>query len=119
MPVCLLRFWLDRRNRRGSRCRVGRSSCSHNTEEQMSEELAVPRPVIPPSDAEREACERLATISTDGCEEKAKAAKLKATLTFDKPEPTPVPTFLERANATEQSRIRAEIDRLRKSDSTV
>jgi hypothetical protein len=78
----------------------------------MNEELALPRPVVPPSDVEREACERMATITIDGCEEKAKVVKLKATLTFDKPEPTEVPTFVVRQNAAERSRIQAEIDAL-------
>jgi hypothetical protein len=60
----------------------------------------------------RGGCERLATISTDGCEEKAKAAKLKATLMFDTPEPTVVPEFVARQNAVERSIIQAEIDAL-------
>jgi len=79
----------------------------------MNEELAVPRPVIPPSDAEREACERMATINVDGCEDKAAKLKERARLTFDKLEPTPpAPTFVERQNAVERSRIQAEIDAL-------
>lgn len=80
----------------------------------MNEELAVPRPVIAPSDAEREACERLATISTDGCEEKAKAAKLKATLTFSDAEPSlETPEWLRRSNALEQEKIQQTIDELK------
>ena len=50
----------------------------------MNEELAVPRPVVPPSDVEREACERMATINVNGCEDKAAKVKERATLTFDK-----------------------------------
>lgn len=80
----------------------------------MNEELAVPRPVIAPSDAEREACERLATISTDGCEEKAKAAKLKATLTFSDAEPSPAPpTWLQRQHDSRVKALEADILRLR------
>lgn len=80
----------------------------------MNEELAVPRPVVPPSDVEREACERMASIRTDGCEEQAKAAKLKATLAFDKSEPTHVPEFVARQNAVEQQKIHADIDQMMK-----
>ena len=79
----------------------------------MSEELAVPRPVVPPSDVEREACERMATITIDGCEDQAAKLKERAMLMFDKPEPTPTPpTFVVRQNAAERSRIQAEIDAL-------
>jgi len=82
----------------------------------MSEELAVARPVVPPSDIEREACERMARISTEGCEEKAKAAKLRATLTFDAPEPTLVPEFVTRQNQSEREKLQRAIDALEKPD---
>lgn len=80
----------------------------------MNEELAVPRPVVSPSEAERIACERMASISTEGCEEKAKTAKLKATLMFDKLEPTLVPEFVARQNAAEQLKLAVQIDVLQK-----
>jgi hypothetical protein len=80
----------------------------------MNEELAVPRPVVPPSDAEREACERMASISIEGCEEKAKAAKLKATLMFDKPKPISVPEFVTRQNQAEREKLEAQIEALQK-----
>jgi hypothetical protein len=85
----------------------------------MSESLALPGPVVPPSEAERLACERMASISTEGCEEKAKAAKLKATLLFDKSEPTEVPEFVRRQNAAEQSSIQSEIARLQQKPEAV
>jgi len=76
-------------------------------------ELAVPAPVLEPSDAEKQAVALMSTVSIDGCEEKAAKLKAGATLMFDKPEPTPsAPTFLARANAAEQSRIQAKIDAL-------
>jgi hypothetical protein len=37
-----------------------------------------------------------------------------ATLGFDKSEPTPIPKFVSRANAADQSRIQADIARLAK-----
>lgn len=68
----------------------------------------------PASAEEIAAVELVSRLCTDGVE--AKAAKLKAdsTLTFDKPEPTSVPTFVERQNAADQSRIQSEIDKLMK-----
>lgn len=79
----------------------------------MSESLALPGPVVPPSDVECEACERMATINVDGCEDKAAKVKERATLTFDKPEPIPpAPTFVVRQNTADRARIQAEIDAL-------
>src|SRR5208283_41810 len=79
----------------------------------MNENL---RPVIAPSDVERNACELMSTISTDGCEEKAKAAKLKATLSTLTSESIPAPIFLARANAAECEKLAEEIDALRKAE---
>jgi hypothetical protein len=86
----------------------------YELEEQMNEELAVPRPVVPPSDVEREACERLAGMTADGSEVAAAKIKRKATLTFDKSEPTLVPEFIARQNAAEQLKLAAQIDALQK-----
>ena len=78
----------------------------------MNEELAVPRPVIAPSDAEREAVELMSRISTEGCGEKA--AKLKENATLSLPtEPTPVPEFVTRKVQADRERIEAEIATLR------
>lgn len=79
----------------------------------MNEELAVPRPVIAPSDVEREACERLATISTDGVEARAKKLKEAATLSGLPTEPTEVPEFIRRSNASQQLKIQQTIDELK------
>jgi hypothetical protein len=79
----------------------------------MNEELAVPRPVMPPSDVEREACDRLAQMTADGVEAKAAQIKAKATLTFDKSEPTEIPEFIARQNAAERLKLTAQIDALR------
>ena len=75
----------------------------------MNENL---RPVIAPSDVERNACELMSTIKTDGCEEKA--AKLKENATLSLPtEPTPVPEFVTRKVQADRKRIEAEIATLR------
>lgn len=72
-------------------------------------ELAVPAPVIPPSDVEKAATELMAKISTDGCVEVAARIKAKATLAFDTTEPTEVPDFLLRKNAEEQAKIQQQL----------
>ena len=78
----------------------------------MSEQLAVPGPVIEPSAEEKSAVALMAQISTDGVEARAKKLKDAATLAGLPTEPTEVPQFVERQNAAERSRIQAEIDAL-------
>jgi hypothetical protein len=66
----------------------------------------------PVSDAEFTGRQLAAKISTEGSENRAARIKADATM-FDRPEPTlAAPTFVERANAAERSRIQAEIARL-------
>lgn len=79
-------------------------------------DLAVPRPIIAPSDAEREAVALMSTMSTEGCEEKAKAARLKATLTSDaEPSPAP-PIWLQRQHDEDVLAIQQKIDQLKSGE---
>jgi hypothetical protein len=81
--------------------------------------LAVPAPVLPVSDVEKQAVELMKSrLRTDGVETIAARIKADAALMFDRPEPTLVPEFVARKNAVEQEKIQVEIDRLtRKSES--
>jgi hypothetical protein len=86
----------------------------------MNEELAVPRTVVPPSDVEREACDRLATMTTDGCEAKAAQIKAASALMFEKKiEPVEVPEFVSRQNASDMATIQAAIGQMTKKPETV
>ena len=66
----------------------------------------------PASAEELAARELVSRITTDGVEAKAAKIKADATLRFDKSEATSVPTFIERQNAVDISRIQLDIDRL-------
>jgi len=77
----------------------------------MNENL---RPVIAPSDVERNACELMSTIKTEDCEEKAAKLKENATLSTLPTEPTPVPEFVTRKVQADRKRIEAEIATLRR-----
>jgi len=84
----------------------------------MNEELAVPRPVMPVSDAEQNALrELMPKLSTDGCEVKAAKIKSDSARMFDVTEAVEIPTFLERQNSEEQKKIESQIAELRRSDS--
>lgn len=75
----------------------------------MSNQLAVPAPVIEPSAEEKSAVALMAQISTDGVEARAARLKADATLSTLTSEPTPVPTFIMRTNEVEVEKLRAEI----------
>ena len=78
-------------------------------------DLAVPMPVLEPSDEEKRAVEEaLARAVRYGKQVLARFEQPQ--LAFSEPESSPAPpTFLSRANAAEQLKIQAEIDRLRAS----
>ena len=80
----------------------------------MSNELALPGPVIEPSDVERAAVALMAQIGTDGVEARAKKLKEASTLAFDKPEPIEVPAFVARKIDAETTDLEAQIDALQK-----
>jgi hypothetical protein len=80
----------------------------------MSNQLAVPAPVIEPSAEEKSAVALMAQISTDGVEARAARLKAEATLSGLTTEPTPVPIFVMRKNEADVERLQFEIDRLTK-----
>ncbi len=80
----------------------------------MSNQLAVPGPVIEPSDEEKSAVALMAQISTDGAEARAARLKADATLSTLTTGPTEVPTFVMRKNEAEVERLQAEIDALQR-----
>jgi len=81
----------------------------------MSHNPAVPYPVIPPSDVEKQAVELMAKLSVKGCEDKAAKLKADATLMFDKEnEPTEVLEFVRRSVEQEQAKLEAQIAALKK-----
>ena len=80
----------------------------------MSEQLAVPGPVIEPSAEEKAAVALMAQISTDGVEARAKKLKEASTLAFDKPEPIEVPAFVARKIGAETTDLEAQIEALQK-----
>jgi hypothetical protein len=80
----------------------------------MSNQLAVPAPVIEPSAEEKSAVALMAQISTDGVEARAARLKAEATLPGPTTEPTPVPIFVMRKNEADVERLQFEIDRLAK-----
>jgi hypothetical protein len=85
------------------------SSCSINTEDKVkiieqNSALAVPAPVIPPSDVEKTAIELMST--------RTYRSRVQTPEVQTPEPPTPVPDFIRLQNAAEQSEIQKEIDRL-------
>lgn len=81
----------------------------------MSHNPAVPYPVIPPSDVEKQAVELMSKLSVEGCEDKAAKLKADATLMFDKKnEPTEVPEFVRRSVEQKQAQLEAQNAMLKK-----
>jgi hypothetical protein len=77
---------------------------------------AVPYPVLPVSDVEKQAIDELMPkLDTTGCEDKAAQirAKARARLTFETTDPTVVPDFLARKNSEEQAQLEAQIAAMR------
>jgi hypothetical protein len=79
-------------------------------------QLAVPYPVLPVSDVEKQAIDELMPkLDSTKCEEKAAKLKADATLMFDKKiEPTEVPEFVRRSVEREQAQLEAQIAALKK-----
>jgi hypothetical protein len=85
---------------------------------EMSNQLAVPSPVIEPSAEEKSAVALMAQISTDGVEARAKKLKEAAMLSGLPTEPTEVPEFVTRKVQADRERIEAEIDQVQRKTET-